>query len=128
MPSETDVGLNHIQVAGRLLDRIAASGGEGQEMMTLMRWRESVGIETGSLEIESVRSAEESVDEIRLMAEEGYEISYPQIAEFLAREFMAGFQVGFIVAARQIARRAEQEPSSPASTLPDMTDDTGSGS
>jgi hypothetical protein len=93
------IGPNHIQVAASVLARIAMSGGEGADAEArLAYWRETEGID--GVEVWAAESTDETIDEIREMIEESGAFSLERFAEFLMRDSMAGFQIGWIAARR----------------------------
>lgn len=99
------VSANHIEAAATILVQIAFSGGEGSDPEArLAQWREQDGIEDGALEGAARRSADESVEEIEESIREEEAFSTPQLHEYLMREYMTAFQVGWIARARHEKR------------------------
>jgi hypothetical protein len=96
------VRFNHMQAAQAILARIAFSG------ESLTDWREDQGIDTDALERLTGESSDDTVDEIEEFLRDGNEFSTAQLRDFLVREGMTMFQVGWICAKR--AEQREREP------------------
>lgn len=99
------VEYRHIQAASAALAQVAFSGRD------LAAWRTGQGIEDDDLERAAAESAQDTLDEIEDLVEKGISFDADQLREFIMREYMTAFQVGWICRSR-----AEQRDPEPAST------------
>lgn len=99
------VTRNHIEAATTILNQIAFSGGEGSDpQVTLARWRRTEGLDDMALEAAARESSNETIEEIEQAIEDGRSFSTEQLREYIEREYLVAFQVGWVTRARYDTR------------------------